>query len=298
MKMRNIFNSPDILLVLAAFFWSGNFIVGRFVREIIPPIGLSFWRWFFASLIIFFIARPHLKRDWKQIRKNFPLLFLLSFMSVATFNPLIYSGLHWTTSLNAFLLQAVMPVLIVFMAFIFFREKILPLQGAGVVLSLIGACTIIVHGDWKILQALSVNRGDLLIFIAVAFYAGYSILMRKSPSIHPLSFATVTFAAGTLTLLPVYIWESVYIMPMPLTASSVLAVGYAAIFPSIISYMSYNRAVELTGATRAGMYVYLMPVFGSLMAMVFLGESFEWFHLVGIILIIPGILLVTRMKKK
>lgn len=298
MKVRKIFNLPYLLLVLAAFFWSGNFILGRVVRDIIPPIGLSFWRWFFASLIVFHVARPYLRNDREKIKNKFALFFLLSFMSIATFNPLIYSGLHWTTSINAFLLQSVMPVIIVFLAFVFFKEKILPLQGAGVILAMIGACIIIVRGDWKVFLDLSVNRGDLLIFTAVAFYAVYSVFMRMAPPIHPLSFAAVTFSCGTLMLLPVYIWESICIMPMPLTGASILAVGYAAIFPSVISYISYNRVVELAGATIAGLYVYMMPVFGSIMAVIFLSENFEWFHFTGIILIVPGILLVIRRKGK
>lgn len=298
MKIKNIANLPYLLLVLAPFFWSGNIIVGRLVHESVPPIGLSFWRWLSASLIIFFIARSPLRRDWGKIKKNFPLLLLLSVLSISTFSPLIYSGLQWTTSINALLLQSGMPVLIVLMSFIFFREKIFLIQAAGVLLSLVGVSTIIVHGDWKVLHSMSVNQGDLLIFIAVAFYAGYSVMMRKIPPIHPLSFAAVTFIIGALTLLPAYIWETVYVRPMPLNLSSAIAVGYVAIFPSVIAYLCYNRGVELVGANRAGIFVHLMPVFGSIMAMLFLGEGFEWFHFVGISLIISGILLVTRTKIK
>jgi len=298
-KIKSISNLPYLLLVLAPFFWSGNIIVGRLVHENIPPFGLSFWRWLLASVITFIIARPHLRRDWNQIKKKLPLFFLLSFLGISTFSPLIYSGLQWTTSINALLLQSGMPVLIVLMSFIFFREKIFLIQAAGVLLSLVGVSTIIVHGDLKVLQSMSVNQGDLLIFIAVVFYAGYSVMMRKIPPIHPLSFAAVTFIIGALILLPVYIWETVYVRPMPLNLSSAMAVGYVAIFPSVIAYLCYNRGVELVGANRAGVFVHLMPVFGSIMAMLFLGEGFEWFHFAGISLIISGIILVTstRIKK-
>jgi drug/metabolite transporter (DMT)-like permease len=298
MKIENMANLPYLLLALASFFWSGNFIIGRLVHENIPPFGLSFWRWLLASVIIFFIARSHLRRDWNQIKKNFPLLFLLSFLSVSTFNPLIYTGLQWTTSINAFIIQAVMPVLIVLMSFVFFREKILLLQTTGVLLSLAGALTIVVHGDLHILQSMSLHQGDVLIFIAVVFYAAYSVLLRKMPPIHPLSFAAVTFIIGALTLLPPYIWETVYSRAMPLNLLSVIAVGYVAVFASVIAYLCYNRGVELAGANRAGMFIYLMPVFGSIMAVLFLGEGFDWFHFAGISLIISGILLVNRTKKK
>jgi drug/metabolite transporter (DMT)-like permease len=290
--MKKIADHPYLLLVLAAFFWSGNFIVGRFVHESIPPLGLSFWRWLAASIIIYFMARPHLLEDWQKIKNSFPLLILLSLLSVSTFNPLIYAGLQWTTSINAFLIQSIMPVMIIFLSFIFFREKIFRLQAAGVLLSLAGAFTIIIHGDWKILQSLSMNGGDLLIFIAVVCYAGYSVMLRKIPSLHPLSFAAITFMIGTLTIMPFYIWETVYIRPMPFNFGAFMAVGYVAIFPSVIAYLCYNRGVELAGANRAGMFIYLMPVFGSIMAILFLGERFEKFHFAGITMIVCGILLV------
>jgi drug/metabolite transporter (DMT)-like permease len=295
--MKKISDHPYLLLVAAAFFWSGNFIVGRFVHETIPPLGLSFWRWFVASMIIYFMAKSHLREDWEKIKKNLPLLILLSLLSVSTFNPLIYAGLQWTTSINAFLIQSIMPVLIIFMSFLFFREKIFRLQAVGVLLSLAGAFTIIVHGDWKIIQSMSVNWGDLLIFIAVVCYAGYSVLLRKSPSLHPLSFAAITFIIGTATILPFYLWETIYIRPMPFNFGAVSAVGYVAIFPSVIAYLCYNRGVELAGANRAGMFIYLMPVFGTIMAILFLQESFEKFHFAGMTMIICGILLVLYYSK-
>ena len=285
------------MLVLAAFFWSGNFIVGRFVHETIPPLGLSFWRWFAASIIIYFMAGSRLRDDWGKIKKNFPFLTLLSLLSVSTFNPLIYGGLQWTTSINAFLIQSIMPVLIILMSFIFFREKIFRLQAVGVLLALAGAFTIIIHGDWKVLQSMSVNWGDLLIFIAVVCYAGYSVLLRRSPSLHPLSFAAITFIIGTATIFPFYLWETIYIRPMPLNFGSVIAVAYVAIFPSVIAYLCYNRGVELAGANRAGMFIYLMPVFGTIMAILFLRESLEKFHFAGMTMIVLGILLVLYYSK-
>ncbi len=294
MKIKNVSDYPYLLLVLASVFWSGNFIVGRLVRESIPPLGLSFWRWFTASVIIVFIARSHLRQDWYQIKKNLRLLILLSFLSVSTFNPLIYTGLQWTTAINAFLIQTAMPVMIVFMSFVLFREKIRPVQAAGVFVSLAGALTIIAHGDLNIMQSISLHQGDVLIFIAVVFYATYSVMLRKMPPIHPLSFAAVTFVIGALTLLPAYIWEIFNSRTMLLNFSSVVTVGYVAVFASVIAYLCYNRGVELAGANRAGMFIYLMPVFGSIMAMVFLGERLEWFHFTGIVLIISGIVLAIK----
>jgi drug/metabolite transporter (DMT)-like permease len=284
---------PYLLLTLAVFFWSGNFIVGRAVRAEIPPIALAFWRWACASLLVFSFAWPHLKNDWPLVRRHWALLILLSILGVAAFNTLVYTGLQWTIALNAFLMQAMMPVLIVALSFILFREKISGRQTSGVVLSLAGALIIIVQGKVTTLFSLSLNRGDILIFMAVVCYAGYSVLLRKRPAIHPLSFLGVTFMIGAWILLPFYLWETSTRRSIHFDLSTLLAVGYVSVFPSIVSYFCFNRGVELVGANRAGLFVYLMPAFGSLMAIIFLGESFHWFHGAGVLLIALGILLAT-----
>lgn len=249
----NLYHFPYLLLTLAVLFWSGNFIVGRAVRADIPPIALAFWRWTCASLLVLFWAWPHLKHDWKLIRRNWPIIILLAIIGVASFNALVYTGLNFTIALNAFLMQAMMPVMIVLMSFILFREKITGRQVVGVALSLTGALVIIIEGDPGVLLSLSLNQGDLLIFMAVICYAGYSVMLRKRPPIHPLSFLLVTFIIGALILLPCYLWETIAVRPISFNHSTLLAVGYVAIFPSFASYFCFNRGVELVGANRAGL---------------------------------------------
>ena len=293
-SVTKFYDFPYLLLILAVFFWSVNFIVGRAVRLEVPPIGLAFWRWSVASLILFFPALRHLKRDWKQARKNIPVILLLSATGIATFNTLVYMGLQRTIVINAVLMQSMMPVLIVAMSFLFFKEKIYGLQALGIALSLCGALSIILKGDPSLLGSLSVNHGDLLIFIAVFSYAAYSVMLRRRPAIHPLSFVAITFGIGSAMLLPFYLWESYAIRPMHWDATTVAAVCYVAIFPSIIAYAFFNRGVELIGANRAGLFMHLMPVFGSIMAIAFLGESLRWYHGSGIGLIALGIVLAAR----
>ena len=292
-KNRSLYHFPYLLLTLAVFFWSGNFIVGRAMRASIPPIALAFWRWTCASLLVSFLAWPHLKRDLPMVKRHWPILTLLSILGVASFNTLVYTGLQRTIALNAFLMQSMMPVLIVAMSFLLFREKISGRQTFGVVLSLAGALVIIVQGNIGALLSFSLNRGDILIFMAVVCYAGYSVLLRQRPSIHPLSFLGVTFIIGSLILLPFYLWETLTLRPIHFDRSTLMAVGYVAVFPSIVSYFCFNRGVELVGANRAGLFMYLMPVFGSLMAILFLGESLHGYHGAGILLIVSGILLAT-----
>lgn len=291
-----IADSPYVLLTLAVFFWAGNFIVGRAVRADIPPVGLAFWRWFAASVLVTIMARKYLPADLPEIRRHWLIVLLLAVAGISSFNTLVYIGLQYTIAVNALLMQSLMPVLIVGLSFIVFREKIQTVQAFGVMISLAGALAIIGRGSLDVLLSLSVNRGDILVFIAVAGYAAYSIGLRKRPMVHPLSFVAVTFIVGDLLLLPLYIWESMAGRTVHFDPPTCLAIAYVSVFPSIVSYLCFNRGVELVGANRAGMFIHLIPVFGSIMAIIFLGESLQWFHFAGILLIASGIYMATRIR--
>ncbi|MBP7960540.1 MAG: DMT family transporter [Caldilineaceae bacterium] len=289
-------NQPYVLLTLTMLFWSGNFILGRAVNAEVPPVGLAFWRWTGGSLIIIGFAWPHLRRDWPVIRRAWKLITLLAILGITLFNTLVYTGLHATTAINALLLQSTMPVVIVLMSFLLFRERVTPAQVGGIVLSLAGVLTIIAKGSLTLLLSLSLNSGDLLIFIAVVGYAAYSVLLRKRPAMHPLSFLAVTFIVGDLILSPFYVWENLAGNVMQFNRVTLLAVAYVSVFPSILAYLCFNRGVELAGANVAGLFFHLMPLFGSIMAILFLGERFQTFHAFGILFILGGILLATRPR--
>ncbi len=289
-----ITNNAYLLLVLAVLFWAGNFVIGRAIRADISPVALAFWRWAGASVLATFLALPYLKEDWKRVINNWPIIIVLSFLGITVFNTLIYMGLQHTAAVNGLLMQSVMPIIIVVLSFLFFKEKVTYIQFAGVFISLAGALTIISKGSPEIFIQMKINRGDVLIFIAVVCYAMYSSLLRKRPYINPLSFISYTFILGTIMLLPFYIMDRPFINPLGMGTKTIAAITYVVLFPSIISFLCFNRGVELIGPNRAGVFIHLIPVFGSIMAILFLGESLKWFHGIGIICIACGIFLATR----
>lgn len=295
--LAGFFDMPVLLLVLATLFWSGNFVLGRAVRLDVPPVGLAFWRWFGGTTLLVGFAWPYLKRDWGVITRHWKIITLLSILAVTTFNTLIYIGLQFTTALNALLMQSSMPVIIVLMSFLFFRERVTGVQAVGISLSLIGALAIVAQGNLAVLLNLTFNFGDVLVMVAVFCYAAYSALLRKRPALHPLSFLAITFIIGTTFLVPFYLWEHGSGRVMQFDTVTIISVLYVATFPSILSYLFFNRGVELIGANRAGLFIHLMPIFGSLMAIVFLSERLRWFHGVGIVLIVLGIYLATRLRR-
>jgi drug/metabolite transporter (DMT)-like permease len=292
--MKKIKDRPYLLLTLAVLFWSGNFILGRAFHNEIPPVALSFWRWVGAAALVTLPALPHLRRDRSALMQSWRSILLLATLGIAAFNTLAYSGLQYTEALNAFLLQSLMPVLIVLLSFLLFSEKVTKFQGAGILVSLCGAVLISARGDADILLSLSVNRGDLLVFAAIVCYAGYTAMLRKRPLVHPLAFIATIFWLGSLIIFPFYLWETQTVAALELNPANLMVIAYVMVFPSIVSYLCYNRGVELVGANRAGLFIHLMPVFGSLMAVVFLGEIFRWYHGLGIMLIGAGIYLATR----
>jgi drug/metabolite transporter (DMT)-like permease len=292
---RSLYDRPVFLLVLAVLFWSGNFILGRAVRFEVPPVALAFWRWAFASVLLAPLAWRHLKADLPVLIVHGRDTALLALLGVASFNTLVYLALRSTFAVNAFLMQSLMPVLIVVLSFLFFGERILPKQLTGLALSLAGAAFIVTEGRPQLLFRLGAERGDLLLLLAVLSYAAYSALLRNRPPVHPLSFLLATFALGTLMLAPFYLLESLLGKPLTVTPAALLSIGYVAVFPSILSFLFFNRGVELMGANRAGLFIHLMPLFGSLLAVLILGESFRWYHAMGLVLILGGIALASRL---
>jgi len=293
---RRFFDGPYVLLVLTALFWSGNFIVARAAHIDVPPIGLAFWRWFGALIVVLPFAWRPLKADWPVIRRHWRIIGALAVIGVASFNTLVYLGLQTTTAINAVLLQSAIPVSIVVFAYLLFGDTVRPVQAFGILLSVTGVVTIVGRGDLDIIHGFAFNQGDLLVFAAVILWALYSVLLRKRPQLHPLSFLAITIIVSVPLLAPLYAWEHLMVRPMQIDRVTLAAVGYVAVFPSVLAYMFYNRGVDLIGANRAGTFIHLMPLFGSIMAILFLGESFHLYHAIGIALILGGLTLAARPR--
>lgn len=297
MRIVRLLDRPYILLVLTVLFWSGNFILGRAVHADVPPVALAFSRWAGAFLILIGFAVPHLRREWPILLRHWHMVVFLSAIGIAAFNTLVYIGLGATTAINALLLQSALPVLIILFSYLIFGERTGPLALCGIALSLGGVVTILTAGDPLAVARLAPNAGDVLVFVAVACYALYSALLRRRPAVHPLSFLAVTFGIGAAMLAPFWIWEMASGAVMRLDRTTLLSVGYVAVFPSVLAYFCYNRGVQQIGANRAGQFIHLMPVCGSLLAVLILGEAFRPFHVVGMALCFAGIVLATRGRR-
>jgi drug/metabolite transporter (DMT)-like permease len=287
--------SPYLLLTLTPFFWSCNWIIGRALHDDVPPMGMTFFRWFFAVLILAPFALRPLERDWPVVRAHWKTMLLLGSIGVGLHNALAYLGLNYTTATNGVILNSCIPVMIIAMAWIFFRERLAPLQLAGVAVSLCGVLAILSQGSLEVLAAFRLNGGDLFVILSMAMWSLYTILLRRRPpGLDMLSFLFVLAVIGDLVVLPFWIGEMALGRRIEWTATTLAAILSVALFSSVLAYIFWNRGVEAVGAQVAGLFIHLMPVFGVILAWLFLGERLHVYHVAGIALILTGIALTTR----
>lgn len=285
---------PYLLLSLTSLFWAGNVVIGRFAAGQIPPFALSFIRWAGAFLIVLPFALRHLGRDWTAIRRQLGLMVVLSLTGVAAFNTIAYWSLQYTQALNALLLQSAGPLFVALFSLALFGIRLTWAQGFGIVVSMAGVMVILLRGDLATLATIRFNQGDVGYTIALVVFGLYSALAARRPAIHPLSFLAFTCGCGALLIVPAVAWEIAHQQWMAVNTATVLVLIYVTIFPSTLAYLFFNRGVELIGANRAAPFFHLIPVFGSALAIVFLGERPHLFHLVGYALVLSGVFIAAR----
>ncbi|MEJ2060684.1 MAG: EamA family transporter [Gammaproteobacteria bacterium] len=280
-----------LLLTLTTLFWAGNAIIGRALHDSVHPVTLAFWRWALAALILLPFAWRHVMRDWRALIDAWAIMLVLSLFGIGCFNTMLYAAAQTTTATNIALIQTAMPATIVILGLLLFGDRVSKKGIFGVALSIAGAGVIVLRGSLETLATWHVVTGDVWMLVAVLCYALYSVLLRKRPVVHPLSFLVATFAIGALMLLPLYIWEQGRYGAPHLSGGLLAGTVYVAVFPSILAYLFWNRGVDLIGSNRAGLFICLVPVFASALAMVFLNEHLHAFHLVGLALIVVGFIL-------
>jgi drug/metabolite transporter (DMT)-like permease len=290
---RNIW-LPYLLLTLTVLFWSGNFVLGRGIRELIPPISLNFWRWVGALVILTPFSWRAVRRQRALLLTHWKLLALLALPSITIFNMFIYTALQTATAINTALVNAMIPIFIAIISWVVFKERLTLRQAAGVCISLAGLVFIVTRGNYAALRMLTLSSGDFWTLGASLSWAIYSVMLRKRPAgMDPVAFLTVIILFGLLYALPLYAWEVWHRGGFKLTVPSLAAMSYVALFPSVLSYIFWNSGVVKVGANRAGIFIHLMPVFSVVLAMLFLGERLHLFHFFGIVLIFIGIVLTT-----
>ncbi len=296
--MINKNNLAYILLVLTTLFWSGNFIVGKAASTYeIPPFSLNFFRWLFAGLILFpFTIREILKKK-NYIFNNIGFFIVLGITSITIFNSAVYYSLYYMQVISGVLMISTIPVWIMFISSILGIEKTNKFQILGVILSLLGVIFIITKSDLNLIINLAFNKGDLIMASGMFAWALYSALLKKKTyKISQITLLEVVIITGLIFLTPIYILEMNFGNQIIIGKPFVLTLSYVVIFPGLASFFFWIKGIGIIGANRAGVFLHLMPVFGSFMAIIFFDEKFMFYHIWGAIFIIAGITLSNKKK--
>jgi drug/metabolite transporter (DMT)-like permease len=295
-RPANPFAHPYLLLVIAPLMWGGNTIAGKLAVGNIEPVTQTIIRFILAFLLVLPFARPHLRRDWPHIKAGFWWLMLYGTLGFSLFNILMFTAQKYTTSINVSIEQAAIPVLVMAANFTFFKVRARFLQVVGVGLTIWGIILVATYGDPSRILDLSVNFGDVLVVLAAALYAFYSLTLKYRPDIHWLSFLLVTFfgAAVSAILYQLAFGGGVefFLASLPrVTPTGWSIIVYAAIFPSIVSQLCYAMGVGKIGPNRASLFINLVPVFGTIGSIVIIGETPQLFHITAAVFVISGIVL-------
>lgn len=288
-----------ILLVASSLFWSGNFFTGKVASLYnLTPFKLSFLRWSLAFLLLLPFTYRKIIEDFDKYKKNFIFLIITSILGVTIFNSFTYLSLETSMVINSSIMASITPLLIIFFSWVIYRTPTYFMQFFGIVLSIIGVLLIISKANINNLLSLNFTKGDFWMLGAVFAWGLYSVLLKKiDSSLSQLATLEVMIFIGLIFIFPFYLLEAQNNSYLPSDSNQILMISYVAIFASITSFFAWNKGVAILGANKASLFLHLIPVFSSMWAIMFLGEKFSFFHLIGTIFIILGIVLSNSKKQ-
>jgi len=292
-------NIAYFFLFLSVLFWAGNFIVGKYASYYqIPPFSLNFYRWFFAWLILLPFTYKEIISKKNYILENYKFYILLGITSVTIFNSIVYYSLNFTQVISGVLMISTIPVMIMFISSILKIERTNIFQILGVICSFVGVILIITKANLDLLVNLDFNKGDLTMVVAMLSWATYSALLKKRKhELSQLSLLEVIITFGLIFLIPIYIIEYSLGFEITLNKPFILVLIYVVLFPGLAAFICWIKGISLIGPNRSGVFLHLMPILSALMAMIIFKEKFMFYHLLGAIFILSGIILSNRKSK-
>ena len=292
--LRAAYGNAYLLLCLTMFMWGGNAIAARLSVGEISPMVLTAARWLFVSTFILLFLRREIAQAWPVLRARWRFTIPMGMLGFTVFNALMYVAGHFTSAVNLTLLQGSIPVFVLIGAFAVYRTAIRPLQVVGIILTLLGVAITSSGGHLERLAQLAFNFGDILMLIACALYAGYTVGLKNRPNISGLAFFCGMALVATISSFPFLMAEMMMGKALFPTPKGWAIVAYVAIGPSFLAQMFFMRAVELIGPGRAGLFANLVPVMGAVLAVLILNEPFGWHHALSLALVLGGIFIAEK----
>lgn len=285
-----------LVLIIATLCWGGNAVAGKLAVGHVSPMVLTFLRWTLAVVIILAISLPQLVRDWPVVKKRLPYFFVLGAIGYTCFNAALYTALRYTSAINVAVIQAGIPMVIFALNFILFRTKIFAGQIIGFFLTIAGVGLLASHGDLMSLVQLQMNVGDAIMLLAVLSYAVYTVMLRWKPAVNWRTLMAIPAIGALVTSAPLMLWEVAKETAVWPDAKGWVIALYTALFASLIAQICFILGVERIGPNRAGLFINLIPVFGTLLSVMILGEVLHPYQIIALLLTLGGIAVAERKK--
>jgi drug/metabolite transporter (DMT)-like permease len=285
-----------LVLIIATLCWGGNAVAGKLAVGHVSPMVLTFLRWTLAVVIILAISLPQLVRDWPVVKKRLPYFFVLGAIGYTCFNAALYTALRYTSAINVAVIQAGIPMVIFALNFILFRTRIFAGQIIGFFLTIAGVGLLASHGDLISLVQLQMNVGDAIMLLAVLSYAVYTVMLRWKPVVNWRTLMAIPAIGALVTSAPLMLWEVAKETAVWPDAKGWVIALYTALFASLIAQICFILGVERIGPNRAGLFINLIPVFGTLLSVMILGEVLHPYQIIALLLTLGGIAVAERKK--
>jgi drug/metabolite transporter (DMT)-like permease len=286
-----------LLLSFTALCWGANAIFGRLAVGENSPMALTMLRWLIVLLLLIVVAHRQVRRDWPVLRSRMTYLAVMGALGFTAFNAVYYVAAHWTSAVNIGILQGALPVFVLIGAFAAYRTRVGALQIAGVVVTMLGVALVASRGDLARLAGLAINLGDFLMVVACLLYAGYTVALQRRPPVGALSLFTALAAAAFVASLPLVLIEAALGHLQWPSGRGWVIIGLVSLFPSFLAQICFIRGVTLIGPGRAGVFINLVPVFASILAVAVLGETVAAFQAIALVLVLGGIWLSEAGKR-
>jgi drug/metabolite transporter (DMT)-like permease len=296
---RQLTPSTILLLTIPPLLWAGNALVGRLLRDAVPPMTLNFLRWTIALLILLPLGRRALRAD-SGLWTNWRRYSALGLLGIGLYNSLQYLALQSSTPINVTLVAASMPVWMLLVGGLFFGQKVGHKHVGGAALSILGVLLVLSRGEWSQLMALRLVPGDIYMILAAIAWSFYSWILAQ-PKDPPALRAD--WAAFLLTQV-VYgvLWSGAFtavewaVADVQLHWSGPVVAGllFVAIGPAIIALGCWVAGVQRAGPSVGAFFSNLTPLFAAIMSSAFLGELPRFYHIAAFALIVGGIVYSSR----
>lgn len=284
-----------LFALFATFLWSVNMVIASGVKGHIPPVGLAFWRWTVACIVLAPFAAKRTFESLPILKKHFWYLTLTAVLGITIFNTLIYFAGKTTSAVNLSLIAISIPLFIIILSRIIYKEKVSNIKIAGIATIITGVLVLISKGSLQALLSINFTIGDLLMLLACFFFACYTILVRKKPQpLAPKVFLFSVFSIGTALLLPFYIWENINYQKVIFDSTTILITLYVGIFASLVSFYLWNEAIRLIGTSKTALIYYLIPIFSGILAYFFLNQAIGLTQITSMGIIISGLFITAK----